>query len=28
VNTMFQLTRMYRVFETFSIKEEAVKSFN
>ena|SRR5664279_4269561 len=28
VNTMFQLTRMYRVFETFSTKEEAVKSFN
>jgi anti-anti-sigma factor len=28
VNTMFQLTRMFRVFETFSTKEEAVKSFN
>jgi anti-anti-sigma factor len=27
VNTMFQLTRMFRVFETFPTKEEAVKSF-
>jgi len=27
VNTMFQLTRMYRVFETFPVKEEAIKSF-
>ena len=27
VNMMFQLTRMYRVFETFSSKEEAIKSF-
>jgi anti-anti-sigma factor len=27
VNTMFQLTRMYRVFETFPTKEEAIKSF-
>jgi anti-anti-sigma factor len=27
VNTMFQLTRMYRVFETFSTKDEAIKSF-
>jgi anti-anti-sigma factor len=28
VSTMFQLTRMFRVFETFSTKEDAVKSFN
>jgi anti-anti-sigma factor len=28
VTTMFQLTRMYRVFETFSTKEEAINSFN
>ena len=27
VITMFQLTRMYRVFETFSTKEEAINSF-
>ena len=27
VNMMFQLTRMYRVFETFPTREEAVKSF-
>ena len=28
VVTMFQLTRMYRVFETFPTKEEAIYSFN
>src|ERR1017187_2162325 len=27
VITMFQLTRMYRVFETFITKEEAISSF-
>jgi anti-anti-sigma factor len=27
VNMMFQLTRMYRVFETFPTRDEAVKSF-
>jgi anti-anti-sigma factor len=27
VNMMFQHTRMYRVFETFPTKEEAIKSF-
>ena len=27
VNEMFQLTRMFRVFETFSAREEAIKSF-
>jgi anti-anti-sigma factor len=27
VSMMFQLTRMSRVFETFSSKEEAIKSF-
>lgn len=27
VRSMFELTRMYRVFETFSTKEDAVKSF-
>jgi len=28
VHSMFELTRMYRVFEAFKTKEEAVKSFN
>lgn len=27
VSSMFELTRMYRVFESFETKEEAVKSF-
>ena len=27
VSSMFELTRMYRVFESFKTKEEAVKSF-
>ena len=27
VDSMFQLTRMYRVFETFPTRDEAVKSF-
>jgi anti-anti-sigma factor len=27
VNMMFQLTRMYRVFETFPNRDEAIKSF-
>ena len=27
VESMFQLTRMYRVFETFPSRDEAVKSF-
>ncbi|NWG29465.1 MAG: STAS domain-containing protein [Ignavibacteriaceae bacterium] len=27
VHAMFQLTRMYRIFETFKTKEEAVASF-
>jgi anti-anti-sigma factor len=27
VESMFQLTRMYRVFETFPTRDEAVKSF-
>jgi anti-anti-sigma factor len=27
VTEMFQLTRMFRVFETFSSREEAIKSF-
>jgi anti-anti-sigma factor len=27
VNDMFELTRMFRVFETFSAREEAIKSF-
>jgi len=27
VRSMFELTRMYRVFETFESKDEAVKSF-
>jgi len=27
VSEMFQLTRMFRVFETFSAREEAIKSF-
>ena len=27
VNSMIQLTRMFRVFETFSSREEAIKSF-
>jgi hypothetical protein len=25
---MFELTRMYRVFESFKSKEEAIKSFS
>ena len=28
VHSMFELTRMYRVFEAFSTKEEAVNSFS
>ncbi|GBD88847.1 anti-sigma-B factor antagonist [bacterium BMS3Abin03] len=28
VHSMFELTRMYRVFETFSTKEDAIKSFS
>ena len=28
VRSMFELTRMYRVFESFETKEEAVASFN
>ncbi len=28
VRSMFELTRMYRVFETFESKDEAVKSFS
>lgn len=28
VSSMFELTRMYRVFESFKTPEEAVKSFN
>ena len=28
VNSMFELTRMYRVFETFKTKEDAILSFN
>jgi anti-anti-sigma factor len=28
VRSMFELTRMYRVFETFETKDEAVKSFS
>ncbi len=28
VHSMFELTRMYRVFESFKSKEEAVKSFS
>jgi len=28
VYSMFELTRMYRVFEAFKTKEDAVKSFN
>jgi anti-anti-sigma factor len=28
VHSMFELTRMYRVFEAFKTKEEAIKSFN
>ncbi|QQS35198.1 MAG: STAS domain-containing protein [Ignavibacteriales bacterium] len=28
VHSMFELTRMYRVFESFKTKEEAVNSFN
>ncbi len=28
VHSMFELTRMYRVFESFKTKEEAVQSFN
>ena len=28
VSSMFELTRMYRVFESFKTAEEAVKSFN
>lgn len=28
VNSMFELTRMYRVFESFKSKEEAIKSFS
>ena len=28
VHSMFELTRMYRVFEAFKTKEEAVQSFN
>lgn len=27
VHSMFELTRMYRVFESFKTKEEAIKSF-
>ncbi len=28
VNSMFELTRMHRVFETFKTKEDAILSFN
>ena len=28
VHSMFELTRMYRVFEAYKTKEEAVESFN
>jgi anti-anti-sigma factor len=28
VHSMFELTRMYRVFEAFKDREEAIKSFN
>ena len=28
VETMFELTRMYRVFESFKTKEEAINSFS
>ena len=28
VSSMFELTRMYRVFESFKTPEEAIKSFN
>ncbi len=28
VHSMFELTRMYRVFESFKSKEEAIKSFS
>ena len=28
VHSMFELTRMYRVFESYKTKEEAVKSFS
>ncbi len=28
VHSMFELTRMYRVFEAFKTKEDAIKSFN
>lgn len=28
VHSMFELTRMYRVFESFKTKDEAVKSFS
>lgn len=28
VHSMFELTRMYRVFETFSLREDAVLSFS
>jgi len=28
VHSMFELTRMYRVFETFNTKEDAIISFN
>ena len=28
VHSMFELTRMYRVFETFKSKEEAIQSFS
>ena len=28
VHSMFELTRMYRVFESYKTKEEAVQSFN
>jgi anti-anti-sigma regulatory factor len=27
VHSMFELTRMYRVFESYKTKEEAVQSF-
>jgi anti-anti-sigma factor len=28
VHSMFELTRMYRVFESYKTKEEAIQSFN
>jgi len=28
VHSMFELTRMYRVFESFKSKEEAITSFS